>query len=1036
VRYLTRVGLVALGRPGCCGLSCFRILGPIEVVEGERRLAIGGRRQLTLLAFLLLHANEAVSSDTVSEAIWGSARSGADNRLKMAIARLRQALQPLSRNGEPLLRTVGGGYMLSVGPGELDAEAFAIGVQHGRRALESRDADRASELLVQALALWRGPPLPEVAFEDFAQPEIRRLEDLRLDGVEARVGADLQLGRHAELVSELDGLVTSHPTRESFAAGLMIALYRCGRQADALEAYRRTRVHLAEELGLEPGPTLKSLQAQILEQARSLETGGQNGDAAGQSTSRGSDFEAGIRDRTAASRASLPVAPTATIGRREEVESVCGLLTSASARLVTLIGSGGVGKTRVALEAAHALHASFRDGTCWVELAGVARSEDVASTILRALAVTPWQGETPRDAVCRCLAGKRLLLAIDNFEHVLDAAKLVAELHRACPSLRILVTSREELDLAAEHRVVIAPLAVPAPSEALTVAEIESTDASALFLAAARRHDSRFTVTADTAPAIARICGRLDGLPLALELAAARTGLVGLEELATRLDVTVGDLGIGPRDAPERQRTIEATIEWSFRLLDDEERRAFVRFAVFAGGATVDATQSVTGATLDTIGGLIAKNLLARRPQSDGLTRLVMLETVRHNALARLAGDGAHRAIRDAHYEYYSELADRAIARLSAHDELEALAAIDREIDNIRAALEWALQEAPGDALRLAGRLARYWDIRGDMHGLEWLERAIAAAGERAPAEDLARAQLMRAWQSVWRAHHPPGARESAATALDLYQQVGDDAGIAEAYVVLSYLGADERDVDVPVGPPATEASEIRAFAQAACRHARLAGDDVLLGQALLRLAYALPAGDDRVAALQQGAELLTQAGHYRDVALGYSNAAWVALKAGRTTEAASLLDVALPMAERANTPQITMLTVGNIGWANLFAGNSEAARLAFARQVQLCLDHGLGERAGEGLAGLAAVAAGDALLDRAARLLGAARGMGYPPPDEQPIDERLERDFFAAARASYGPAFWRRAEQSGASLSYEQAIAEALTNPTPSLHL
>jgi hypothetical protein len=171
-------------------------------------------------------------------------------------------------------------------------------------------------------------------------------------------------------------------------------------------------------------------------------------------------------------------------------------------------------------------------------------------------------------------------------------------------------------------------------------------------------------------------------------------------------------------------------------------------------------------------------------------------------------------------------------------------------------------------------------------------------------------------------------------------------------------------------------------------------------------------------------------------VALGYSNAAWVALKAGRTTEAASLLEVALPMAEQANTPQITMLTHSNIGWANLFAGNLEAARVAFGRQLQLCLEHGLGERAGEGLAGLAAVSAGDALLDKAARLLGAARRMGYPPPDEQPIDKRLERDYFAVARARYGPDSWRRAEQIGASLSYEQAIAEALTNATPSPHL
>jgi class 3 adenylate cyclase len=251
-------------------LTIFRILGPIEAWSADHRLTVGGRRQVALFAFLLLHANTGVSSDAIADALWGP-DEGADNRLAMAIARLRKALGPLGGDGDTRLRTVGGGYLLSVGAGELDAHVFSTTVQDGRRALEAGDFARAIERIDIALALWRGPPLAEVAFENFAQSEIRRLDELRLIAVEARVDAYLQLGRHAEVVGEVEALVTEQPARERLAAQMMIALYRCGRQAEALEVYQRTRTHLAHELGLEPGRALQALQLEILEQAPALD---------------------------------------------------------------------------------------------------------------------------------------------------------------------------------------------------------------------------------------------------------------------------------------------------------------------------------------------------------------------------------------------------------------------------------------------------------------------------------------------------------------------------------------------------------------------------------------------------------------------------------------------------------------------------------------------------------------------------------------------------------------------------------------------
>ncbi len=244
----------------------FRILGPVEAWKEDRQLELGGPRQLALLTVLLLHANRAVSSDALVDAVWGSKRSVGDNRLQMAVARLRRALDPLGDANRATLRTVAGGYLLSIAGGELDSEVFEALLADGRRMLESGEAARTVELLSDALTLWRGPPLAEVAFEEFAQGEIRRLEELRLVAFEVRIEAELQLGHHGELIGELERLLLEHPTHEGFAAKLMLALYRSGRQAEALSVYQRARDQLAEQLGLDPGPALRELQRAILAQ--------------------------------------------------------------------------------------------------------------------------------------------------------------------------------------------------------------------------------------------------------------------------------------------------------------------------------------------------------------------------------------------------------------------------------------------------------------------------------------------------------------------------------------------------------------------------------------------------------------------------------------------------------------------------------------------------------------------------------------------------------------------------------------------------
>jgi predicted ATPase/DNA-binding SARP family transcriptional activator len=984
----------------------------VEVVVGERRLLVGGPTQVKLLAFLLVNANRAVSSDAVTDAVWGSARTGAESRLQMAVSRLRKVLEPLNGSDGSLVRTASSGYLLSVASDELDSEVFAVGVREGCRVLKGGEPERARGLLSEVLGLWRGRPLAEVYFEDFALGEIRRLEELRTEALEARIEADLQLGRHAELLGELEGLLAEEPARERLAELLMLALYRSGRPADALDVYQRTRAHLAERLGLEPGPVLKTLQVQILSHNPTLQAQalfGPNEEALPSEPRASNDTSSPERWP-----ARLPPVPTPTIGRQDELRRLAGLLEGGDAQIVSVTGPGGVGKTRLALALGHTMAAAFSDGVCWVELAGVGRAEDVGSTIARGLALALLPGETPADALSRYLAGKHLLLVLDNFEHVIGAAPLLAGLHASCPRVAILVTSREPLSLAAEHRFVLGPLAVPAADRTTTPAEVEAADAGALFLQAMRRQDSGFDLTPTSAPAAAWVCARLDGLPLALELAAARAGLLGVEELARRLDKALTELGTGPQDAPARQHTLQATIDWSYQLLDPDQAVAFVQFAVFAGGATLEAAAAVTGASVQTLDTLNRKSLIDSRGQADGTRRLIMLETIREYAHARLTQDPALQGVRARHLDHFLRMAEREIQRLWTREESGALQALDRESDNFHAALGWALEHEPTAALRLAGLLGLFWNVRGESDGLAWLQAALSSASGDAPPEDRARAHLGVAYQLSARYQHER-AREDIDKAMALYRLAGDDGGVSLALEHMSLLWRHGGDL-----------AQAHATAQAACSHARIAGDDGLLGRTLSRLAESAT-GSERRSSLEQAAELLARVGDHRGMAMAWTYNAYQALIQGELREANGLLHDARRAMVRVDSPYLEAIMWGNIGLAKLFSRDPEPARAAFANQLQLCARHGLaGSSACEGLAGMAAVAAANGLDEAVARLRGSSRAMGYPSSFDKPIDDRLSRLYFAPARKRYGASAWRRAEQAGAALSLEEALAYA----------
>lgn len=937
-----------------------RLLGAMEVTVDGAAVPLGGPRPRSLIGVLALAGGQPVSTGRLVDTLWdGDPPASGANAVQVYVSRLRRAIA--ARGATGTLRAAGGGYLLDVEPDAVDVLRFERLADAGHARLLSGDAAEASRLLREALQLWRGPALPDLAELSSSEGLLARLEARRMAALADRFDADAALGRTSVLVPELQEAVRVHPLDERFVGQLVTALYRSGRQTEALAAYTAAANRLADELGIDPGPALRQLHGEVLRQEVSLRDEAPAAEPAPAHAALPPQPRQGPLER----------APTPLVGRDAELSQVIQLLGREDVRLLTVLGPGGTGKTRLAgaiVEAVRALDGG--PDVVVVPLAAVTEPAGLLPAVLRASGGNPdWAGADPLATACRVLSGRPVLLVLDNLEQLIDApgggdaVDMVVALLDALPELSVLGTSRSVLHVRGEQVLPLTPLATPDPADGDALEVVRRSPAVQLFADRARAASPAFELTGQNAGSVAELCRMLDGLPLALELAAARVRLIPPEQMLDRADHRLRLLTGGPRDLPQRQRSMRDTLDWSAQLLDGAEVRLFGQLSVFHGGWTLQAAERVADLgdddAVDVLSRLVDRSLVT----TDGEGRLGMLETIREYAAERLAaaGEGDRRAAAYRHAAYFAQFAEEygPMYRTSAvHADRERMNAEDA---NLTAALRHAQAGSDMTMLaRLVVGLLDYWFYSGQ---LAQADRWVAVVRDaEVDAEVRVRLLLSTGSLVLLQGADLPRARAALDAANAAAIELGDPLLVARGLAIGAMAARYSGEIDRALG-----------LIEEAIVLAREAGRPALEEQLHNERGEVLDALGRTDEAVPLWQRFAAWTGDWQEErAYPLSNLALHAQEAGDAETASALITDALHSAVAGDAVPLRADTYVAAGLLELLAGR--ASRAVDLLQEGLRLGHDCGQLLTMAdtvsLLGAALVGAGD--VDAGARLLGA----------------------------------------------------------------
>lgn len=957
-------------------MTAVAVLGPLHLAGPDGAIRLASARQRRLLATLVAHLGRVVSTDLLVELVWDGGTAPDDPRgaLQTNVARLRRLLPPDVR-----IQTAAGGYLLLADRAVVDVATFA---DHVSAAEATGDTRQRLRSLGAALALWRGRPFAELDHPELA-PEIARLTALHATAVEQHAAALLEVGRVAESIAALEALTIADPLREGRIALLMRALVAAGRQGDALAAFGRLRTRLADELGLDPGPELRELERQVLRQELTV------------------DHPAPPPARAAPLR--LPV--SSFIGRERDLATAAELL--AGARVVTLCGPGGVGKTRLATHLAAAVDDRYEDGVLLVEL-GDGGPADVEHALAAELRMSAGTGSgSLTDRIVDVLTVRNHLVVLDNCEHVADeVARLAEAITTGAPGVDLLLTSREPLRIDGEHVVRVEPLGPDAAAELLGD-RIRAADRDGVVGSGGPEH-------------LPRLCRRLDGLPLALELAAARAPALGLAGLLDALDRPLEVLRGGRRAAAARHRSLRDVVEWSVGLLDGAQRRLFEEMAVFAGPVEQRAIELVC-APADALPDLVDRSLVRRQPGPH--PRFGMLETLRAYGRSTMAVDPGGPALRVRHARWALGMAEEIVAARQGPGEADAVRRFDAHLADLRRAHSWLCTNGPvDDLLRLSRIFGELGYLRGRIDLTRMVEEALTVAGvlgAGAPpgsAHPHAPRLLGLLATARWQHGDLDTAERHARHAIDLAEAGGDPNRAAAGHEALANVMSFRGDLVTAM----EHAGRSRELAHAG-------GDPEIELLALVDLTLdCVYAGDDAGAAHHEDvtAALATELGS--PTALAWSSYVRGERRAeGRDPDAAEHLAAAVRAAEQVDSAFVVGIARHTLLTSSARRSSDPAAALgAFGPLIDHW--HSSGARTQLWIA-MRALAATLSRLGRhhdVAVLLGAA---GASPVAPRPFgaDEIREQEVTHAARAALGAEFEDLLAQ-GARLGDTTAVAMA----------